>query len=54
MCRWLAYTGYGLVAAKVCSFVYAYFCFRAVQLLAWTTSWTAGDTALGLKDVVVA
>jgi len=31
--RWLGYTVYSLVAAKVCSFVYAYFAFRAVQFM---------------------
>jgi len=30
--RWLGYTAYSLVAAKVCGFIYAYFCYRAVQL----------------------
>ena len=29
--RWLAYTALGLFTARLCGFVYAYFCFRAVQ-----------------------
>jgi len=46
--RWLLYTAYGLAAAKVCSFVYAYFCYRAVQFIGWGTSITAGDKAENL------
>ncbi len=46
--RWLVYTVYALIAAKVCSFVYAYFCYRAVQFLAWGTSLSAGDRAVNL------
>ncbi len=41
--RWLLYTLYALVAAKVCGFVYAYFCYRAVQFLTFSTSLGAGD-----------
>ncbi|MFH1373411.1 MAG: hypothetical protein ABII79_06435 [bacterium] len=41
--RWLVYTAYALVAAKVCSFVYAYFCYRAVQFLTFSASLGAGD-----------
>ncbi len=33
--RWLAYTAYTIVAAKLCSFVYAYFCYRSVQFIGW-------------------
>jgi len=41
--RWLLYTLYALVAAKVCGFVYAYFCYRAVQFLTASASLGAGD-----------
>jgi len=41
--RWLLYTLYALVAAKVCGFVYAYFCYRAVQFLTFSASLGAGD-----------
>jgi hypothetical protein len=41
--RWLVYTAYALVAAKVCGFVYAYFCYRAVQFLTYSASLGAGD-----------
>ncbi len=47
--RWVLYTAYGLTAAKVCSWVYAYFCYRAVQFVAWSVSITAGDKGV---DVV--
>lgn len=43
--RWLIYTAWGLVAAKACSWVYAYFCYRSVQFAAWATSITAGEKA---------
>jgi len=43
--RWLAYTAYGLVAAKLFSFVYAYFCYRAVQFVVWAVSITGGEKA---------
>ncbi|MBU8932842.1 MAG: hypothetical protein KOO62_02435 [candidate division Zixibacteria bacterium] len=46
--RWLLYTAYGLVVAKLASFVYAYFCYRAVQLFTWCASLTAGDRATDL------
>jgi hypothetical protein len=40
--RWLLYTGYSLVAAKLCSFVYAYFCYRSVQFIGWATGLGGG------------
>jgi len=40
--RWLFYTAYVLVAAKIVSFVYAYFCYRAVQFLAWSAKLGGG------------
>lgn len=43
--RWLAYTAYGLAAAKAASWIYAYFCYRAVQFTAWAASLTAGEKA---------
>jgi len=41
--RWVLYTAYAGVAAKVCGFVYAYFCFRAVQFLTWGGSIGGGE-----------
>jgi hypothetical protein len=41
--RWLGYTAYGLIAAKVCGFVYAYFAFRAVQLSTWAAQIGGGE-----------
>ena len=40
--RWLLYTAYTLVAAKLCSFVYAYFCYRSVQFIGWATGLGGG------------
>ncbi|UCC44227.1 MAG: hypothetical protein JSU65_14130 [Candidatus Zixiibacteriota bacterium] len=47
--RWLGYTLYSFVAAKVCGFIYAYFCYRAVQFMAWSASLGGGDR---LQDLV--
>ncbi len=41
--RWALYTAYSGVAAKVCGFVYAYFCYRAIQFLTWGGSIGGGD-----------
>jgi hypothetical protein len=41
--RWGCYTVFTLVAAKVCSFVYAYFCFRAVQFMTAASSLGGGE-----------
>ncbi len=41
--RWGVYTAYSFVAAKVCGFIFAYFCFRAVQFLVWSSSLGGGD-----------
>ncbi|MBU0983755.1 MAG: hypothetical protein KKA42_07780, partial [candidate division Zixibacteria bacterium] len=41
--RWAGYTVYSIVAAKVCGFVFAYFTFRAVQFLTWSTSLGGGE-----------
>ncbi len=41
--RWGLYTLYSLVAAKVCGFVYAYFCYRSVQFIGWATQIGGGD-----------
>jgi hypothetical protein len=43
--RWGYYTLFTLVAAKLCSFVYAYFCYRAMQFMIWASSLGAGDKA---------
>ncbi len=40
--RWIGYTVYTVVAAKLATFVYAYFCYRAVQFTVWSTSLGAG------------
>lgn len=41
--RWAGYTAYSLVAAKVCTFMFAYFAFRAVQFMTWSASIGGGD-----------
>ncbi|MFZ1682582.1 MAG: hypothetical protein WAU88_00490 [Candidatus Zixiibacteriota bacterium] len=41
--RWIAYTVYSAVASKIATFVYAYFCFRAVQFMVVTSGLGAGD-----------
>ncbi len=41
--RWIFYTLYSLIAAKVCGFVFAYFAFRAVQFLQLTAQLGGGD-----------
>ncbi|MEA2031392.1 MAG: hypothetical protein U9N55_07350 [candidate division Zixibacteria bacterium] len=46
--RWLVYTAYGVVVAKLACFVYAYFCYRAVQLFTWCASLSAGDKATNI------
>jgi len=38
-----SYTAYTLVAAKLCCFVYAYFCYRAVQFMTAASSLGGGD-----------
>ncbi len=41
--RWFAYTGVTLVLAKLSSFVYAYFCFRTVQLMVGASMLGGGE-----------
>lgn len=41
--RWVGYTAIAVILAKVCSFVYAYFAFRAVQFMVWSSSIGGGD-----------
>ncbi len=41
--RWVGYTAYSLFAAKICSFIYAYFAYRAVQFLIWSASIGGGE-----------
>jgi len=41
--RWGLYTAYSVVAAKVFSFVYAYFCYRAVQFVGWAAKTGGGE-----------
>ena len=46
--RWLLYTVYSLLAAKVCSFVYAYFCYRSVQFIGWAAGLGGGERTTDL------
>ncbi|MCD6249487.1 MAG: hypothetical protein J7J98_04050 [candidate division Zixibacteria bacterium] len=41
--RWFGYTAYSFFAAKVCGFIYAYFAYRAVQFLIWSSSLGGGE-----------
>lgn len=41
--RWIVYTAYSFIVAKVCSFVFAYFAYRAVQLLLFMTKLGGGN-----------
>jgi hypothetical protein len=41
--KWIGYTAVAAVLAKVSSFVYAYFAFRAVQFIVFATSLGGGD-----------
>ena len=41
--RWFGYTVYSLVAAKICGFIFAYFAYRAVEFLVWSSSIGGGD-----------
>jgi hypothetical protein len=40
--RWLGFTAFSAVAAKLCGFIYAYFCFRSVQFLVWSSGLGGG------------
>jgi hypothetical protein len=56
--RWAGYTVYSAVAAKICSFIYAYFTFRAVQFLVWSSKLGGGErleqiTKAGLSHLPV-
>ena len=46
--RWTFYTIISAAAAKVFGFVYAYFAFRAVQFLTWSSSLGGGDNITNL------
>lgn len=46
--RWGCYTGFTLIAAKLCSFVYAYFCYRAVQFMTAASSLGGGEKVSNL------
>jgi hypothetical protein len=46
--RWAGYTAYSVAAAKVCSFVFAYFAFRAIQFLILTTRLGGGGKIDGI------
>ncbi len=41
--RWVVYTVYSFICAKVASFVFAYFAYRAVQLLQFMTKLGGGE-----------
>lgn len=41
--RWFGYTIVAGILAKVCSFVYAYFAFRAVQFIVWSAGIGGGE-----------
>lgn len=44
--RWLGYTGYSLVSAKLAGFVFAYFCYRAVQFMVASSGLLGGRERL--------
>lgn len=46
--RWLGYTIYSLVAGKLASFIYAYFCYRAIEFTAWASALGGGHKMTGL------
>jgi hypothetical protein len=46
--RWTAYTLYSIITAKLAGFVFAYFAYRAVQLLIFSTRLGGGDKINGL------
>jgi hypothetical protein len=46
--RWVGYTAYALVSAKVFGFVYAYAAYRAIQFLVWTASIGGGSVPVDL------
>lgn len=46
--RWLGYTIYSMVAGKLASFIYAYFCFRAIEFTAWASSLGGGPKMANL------
>lgn len=52
--RWGLYTGFTLVAAKLCSFVYAYFCYRAVQFMTAATALGGGEKVPNLMKSALA
>ncbi|MFQ5499008.1 MAG: hypothetical protein ACE5FH_04990 [Candidatus Zixiibacteriota bacterium] len=41
--RWLVFTAYSFAAAKVCSFIYAYFAFRSMQFVTWSGKIGGGE-----------
>ena len=46
--QWLLYTVYSLLVAKICSFVYAYFCYRSVQFVGWASGLGGGERTTDL------
>ena len=52
--RWFGYTVYALAAAKICSFLFAYFAYRAVQFLIWSASLGGGERLSRLSQSALA
>ena len=52
--RWFGYTVYSLVAAKVCGFIFAYFAYRAVEFLVWSSSIGGGERLPRLVESALA
>jgi len=52
--RWIGYTLYSLVTAKIAGFVFAYFCFRSLQFLRAVTMLGGGDNVSMLINSGVA
>lgn len=52
--RWVGYTAYSFLAAKVCGFIFAYFAFRAVQFMVWSASIGGGVKVRRLAETGLA
>lgn len=52
--RWVGYTAYSFLAAKVCGFIFAYFAFRAVQFMVWSASIGGGVKVRRLAEAGLA
>lgn len=47
--RWILYTAYSLIAAKICSFIFAYFAYRGIQLLKFAAALGGGEK---INDII--